>query len=851
MRLTAITCTALLLVASRGFAADDAKPTAKQQAAYTFFENEVYPLLNKNCFKCHSAATKIRGKLRLDHRAGVLKGGDTGPAVSLKEPAKSLLLEAINYKSYEMPPTGKLPAKEIAVFTKWVKLGVPWSPKIKAPVAKSHEKHAPVVNAKNKQFWSFQPVKRPKPPAVRNRKWVTNDIDRFILARLEKAGLTPASPATKTQLLRRAYYDLTGLPPSPEEVRTFVNDKSPDAFEKVVDRLLKSPHYGEKWGRHWLDLVRYAETNSYERDGAKPHVWRYRDYVIRSFNEDKPYTQFINEQLAGDELDKVTRESIIATGYYRLGIWDDEPADPKLALYDDLDDILLTTSQTFLGLTMNCARCHDHKISPIPQKDYYRFLSFFSGLNRYGIRGGDTVRRFSIRSIATEEQKRNNAKRLAEHQKQLADLESKIRKIEAIAAKHFSNVQKEDFRYERNRTGILRKFVPKVISRKQLQTYIDLKKRRRQMRRFRPSGGDMALCVTEIGPTPRQFHVLIRGNAHVEGAKVQPGFPQILSPPQPKIRKPNPGQKTSNRRRALAEWIASDKNPMTARVMANRIWQYHFGRGIVRSTNNFGFGGEKPTHPALLDWLADEYANPKLSPLTKGGPGGGAWTMKRMHKLIMLSSAYRMSSQRNAKALAQDPANDLFWRFNMRRLTAEEIRDSILAANGALNRKKMYGPSVYTIIPPAVLAGQSRPGAGWGKSSDEDRNRRSIYIHTKRSLQVPLLYAFDAADPDSPCPVRFSTTQPTQALGMLNSDFIHREATVFANNLKKAAGDSSKKQVETALWRVFQREPTKKEIDRGVNLISSLKTDYKLDDQRALKMFCLVALNLNEFMFLD
>lgn len=840
MRMTAFTCITLLFFTTHPVFAEDAKPTAKQQAEYKFFENEVYPLLKKNCFKCHSAGVKIRGKLRLDHRAGVLKGGDTGPAVSLKEPAKSLLLEAINYKSYEMPPTGKLPAKEIAVLTKWVKLGVPWSPKIKAPVAKKepHEKHPPRVNAKNKQFWAFQPVKRPQSPEVRNRKWITNAIDRFILARLEKSGLTPAAPASKTQLLRRAYYDLTGLPPLPEEVRTFVNDKSPDAFEKVVDRLLKSPHYGEKWGRHWLDLVRYAESNSYERDNPKPHVWRYRDYVIRSFNADKPYTQFIKEQLAGDELDNVTRDSIIATGYYRLGIWDDEPADPKLALYDDLDDILLTTSQTFLGLTMNCARCHDHKISPIPQKDYYSFLSFFSGLNRYGIRGGDTVRRFSVRSIATEEQIRANARRLAEFKKQLAELDKRIQTIEAIVSPHFSNVQKQDFRYERNRVGILRKFVPKRLSRKKLKEYIDLSRQRLRKRRFRPSGGDMALCVTEIGPTPRQFHVLIRGNAHVNGAKVQPGFPQILSPPQPKIKKPNPGQKTSNRRRALAEWIASDKNPMTARVMANRIWQYHFGRGIVRSTNNFGFGGEKPTHPQLLDWLADEYV--------KGG-----WTMKRMHKLIMHSSAYRMSSQRNAKALAEDPANDLFWRFNMRRLTAEEIRDSILAANGALNRKKMYGPSVYTIIPPAVLAGQSRPGAGWGKSSAEDRNRRSIYIHTKRSLQVPLLYAFDAADPDSPCPVRFSTTQPTQALGMLNSDFIHREATVFANNLKKNAGDAPKKQVETALWRVFQRKPTKKEIDRGVTLIASLKTDYKLDDQRALKMFCLVALNLNEFMFLD
>ena len=291
--------------------------------------------------------------------------------------------------------------------------------------------------------------------------------------------------------------------------------------------------------------------------------------------------------------------------------------------------------------------------------------------------------------------------------------------------------------------------------------------------------------MTEIGPKARQFHVLIRGNAHVEGPKVDPGFPSVLSPPEPQLNPPKPGQKTSNRRRALAEWLASDTNPLTARVMVNRIWQYHFGRGIVRTPNEFGFGGRLPTHPQLLDWLASEFMS-------------GGWKLKRLHKLIMLSSTYRMSSKKNDRAYAKDPTNDLFWRFNMRRLTAEEIRDTILAVNGALNRKKMFGPSIYTIIPREVLAGQSRPGAGWGRSSKEDRNRRSIYIHTKRSLLTPMLFAFDVADPTLPAPVRFSTTQPTQALGMLNSEFIHREATVFADNLEKSAGKTPRERVETA-----------------------------------------------------
>jgi hypothetical protein len=319
-----------------------------------------------------------------------------------------------------------------------------------------------------------------------------------------------------------------------------------------------------------------------------------------------------------------------------------------------------------------------------------------------------------------------------------------------------------------------------------------------------------------------------------------------------------PATKNPNRL-ALAKWLVDSDNPLTARVIVNRIWQYHFGRGIVRSPNNFGFGGDRPTHPELLDWLAAEFV--------KGG-----WRMKRLHKLIMLSSTYRMSSRRRLrqgfapthreqaksvrprKALTHpttDPGNDVFWRFNPRRLSAEEIRDSILAVNGSLNRAKMYGPSIYTIIPQAVLAGQSRPGAGWGKSSPEDRNRRSIYIHIKRSLLDPLLFAFDVADPDSPCPVRFSTTQPTQALGMVNSDFIHREAAVFAENLEKTAGKTPREQVTTALRRVIQRKPTEQEITRGTNLIASLKSQHKLDDRTALKMFCLVALNLNEFLFVD
>ena len=539
-----------------------------------------------------------------------------------------------------------------------------------------------------------------------------------MLVKLERAGLNPNPAASKGHLIRRAYYDLIGLPPSTTDVQAFIKDKSPQAFEKVIDRLLASKHYGERWGRHWLDLVRYVESNSYERDGTKPHIWRYRDYVIRSFNEDKPYSQFIREQLAGDEFDKPTRDSIVATDYYRLGIWDDEPVSQLQALYDDLDDILLTTSQVFLGLTMNCARCHDHKIDPIPQKDYYRFLAFFSGFRRYGVRSFRTVEDASIDFIATDPKARKKAVLRQNLDQELNRVNRKIGNLERKLRKLLSKPEKEDFRSIDVRIDLGRKYEGKGFSKKDLKDYVAARKRKKTIEDTRPPIGAKALVIKEIGAKARETFVLVRGNARVRGAKVEPAFPSILSPPKPVIRVPK-SHRSSGRRTALANWIASPDNPLTARVMVNRIWQHHFGRGIVKSSNNFGAIGARPTHPMLLDWLANQ--------LIKGG-----WKLKSLHKTIMLSSTYRMSSQGQQAGLAKDPANKLFWRFNMRRLSAEELRDSVLAVNGSLN-PKMGGPSFYPIIEREVLHGQSRPGSGWGNSPPRERARRSVYRTSRKT----------------------------------------------------------------------------------------------------------------------
>ncbi len=796
-------------------------------------------ILRTHCFKCHGGSARVRGELVLTSRETLIVGGESGEAIDLESPDDSLLLSAVNYESYEMPPNGKLSDAEIGTLTEWVHAGAPWDGEsVESKFdhdADHHPAPPPTVNEETKKWWSWQPVTRPDVPPVESDR-ARNAIDHFILDRLARAGLKANPPADRRVLIRRAYYDLTGLPPTPVQVEAFVADDSPGAWERLIDELLASPRYGEKWGRHWLDLVRYAESNGYERDDSKPFVWRYRDWVISAFNDDKPYDEFLVEQLAGDEMDQVTPERIIATGYYRLGKWDDEPADPELAWYDDMDDVLATTSQAMLALTINCARCHDHKIDPIPQADYYRMLAFFRNVRRYGVRAHETVVDASVRVIAPEEDQRLFRAERQRWQDKFDETETALEEIEEIVSKDFSPVEREEFQDEMKRVALVRTRTGDLISHEQADEYEAMFNARRELRENPPAALESALCVKESGIEPRETFVLIRGNPQSPSEEVEPGFPSVLSPPEPDIRPTAEGLSTG-RRLALARWIANDNNPLTARVMANRLWQHHFGRGLVRSSSDFGFQGTPPTHPELLDLLANELV-------------AGEWRLKRLHRLIMTSASYQMSSAENPRAESADPLNDLFWRFDMRRLTAEEVRDSILAVNGTLNTDQLAGPSIYPVIPDEVLQGQSMPGANWYTSIGEELNRRSVYIHVKRSLPVPLLESFDVADPDSPCPVRFNTVQPTQALGLINSDFLKSQAGAFANELRALAPDDVTGQVTIVLHRVTQRPPTELEIARGVDFINQLTTAGETAET-ALRHFCLLALNLNEFLFLD
>jgi hypothetical protein len=499
----------------------------------------------------------------------------------------------------------------------------------------------------------------------------------------------------------------------------------------LIDRLLALPQYGERWGRHWLDVVRFAQSNGYERDGEKPEAWRYRDYVVKALNEDKPYDQFVREQIAGDELDTVTFDSLIATGFQRLGVWDDEPDDKRMAEFDELDDVLSTTGTAFLGLTIGCARCHDHKFDPIPQADYYQLLSFFRNI------------------------------RLSENAQYTLDSPNYVPLATPAKVQEWQQTQLARLKLlEMQLTGLTN-----AVDKKKLSKQIE------EIKGERPPF-QWALAVRERGAKPPPTHVLIRGNAGRPGAKVQPVFLSVLGARAPTPSTPGPTATSTGRRRALADWIASAESPLTARVMVNRIWQHHFGRGLVKTTSDFGRAGTLPTHPLLLDWLAAEF-------IDRG------WSIKKLHKTIMLSQTYQRSSRADEPtANAADPSDDLLWRQNFRRLEAEALRDTLLALSGNLNLE-MGGRGFFPRLSGEVLAGQSRPGLDWEVCTPAELSRRSLYAYVRRTMAVPMLDAFDYSNTSSPLSERPLTTVAPQSLLLLNDAFLQQQAAALAARLER------------------------------------------------------------------
>ncbi len=719
------------------------------------------------------------------------------------------------------------------------------------------------------EHWAFQPVRRVEPPAANDAAWVQNPIDAFVLAELESAGIGTAPPADRRTLLRRAYFDLIGLPPTPEEQQRFLNDASPRAFARLVDELLARPEYGERWGRHWLDVVRYAESNGYERDGAKPSVWRYRDWVIQAFNDDMPYDEFVRQQLAGDELEGSNAAMQIATTFLRLGPWDDEPADPVIDRYDQLDDIVGATSAVFMAQTVKCARCHDHKFEPFSQRDYSRLVAVFEPLRRPqdGRTDLDRVVGTAAEVAAYQAAVKSREERVAQLRVERDQCEFEIgRRLAAAgqltsaptgggdAANSLPEQALSAFqippgeRSEQQRKLIgehrskLRSMLRQHVTEQEKEKLEQLKRQMEAVEAESPPRLAKAYVWYEEGQQQPVTHVFRRGDPHVPLEEVSSGVPAILTDaPMPPA---TPTTVSTGRRRQLADWLTQPQHPLTARVMVNRVWQHHFGDGLVSSENDFGVMGDSPSHPELLDWLASEF-------VARG------WSVKHLHRLMMLSNAYQMSSTGGSDALEKDPHGRLHSRFTPRRLEAEAIRDAVLSASGTLNHER-GGPSVFPEISPAVLASQSRPGSGWSKSDAVQVARRSVYVFVKRTLPLPEFEVLDFPDTNGPCEQRQVSTVAPQALTLLNGAFMNEQARQFARRLLQASADSAGR-IDLAYRLALARPATEAERAEVLAFLTKQAEQIRAEAgaapptdaaEQALAAFCLVLLNTNEFVYL-
>jgi mono/diheme cytochrome c family protein len=759
--------------------------------AATFFESKIRPLLVEQCHECHGEK-KQKGGLRLDSLAGVLRGGESGPAVVPAAPQKSLLIKAVSYKDndLQMPPKKKLGDRQMAELAQWVLMGAPWPGAEKVAGAARPVEGGMRITDADRKWWAFRPVARPTDP--------DKGIDHFISAGLKEKGLEPNAPAGRRELIRRAYVDLIGLPPTPEDIRAFEANVSPDAFEKVIDGLLARPQYGERWARMWLDVVRYAQTNGYERDGEKPLAWRYRDYVIKAFNEDRPYDRFVREQLAGDELDDVTNDSITATGLYRLGVWDDEPDDKRASEYDYLDDNVVTISAVFMGLTVGCARCHDHKFDPIPQADYYRLLAFIHNMKPHDAGGFDRDSATYTPLAPPADAK----KWFDERDAQIAQLKSQIDTVRQGVWKRLYDTRMAVTPTDED--------VTKALDEKDREAIGRLEREIEKIHQRKPPF-EWALSVREQGISARPTYVMVRGNPASRGMEVQPAFLTVLGGKTPTAR---PTGQSPGLRRTLAEWITGNDHPLTARVMVNRIWQGHFGQGIVRTPNDFGKTGIAPTHAELLDWLAWRFVQ-------------DGWSIKKMHKRIMLTQAYQRSSTAgNEKAELIDPDNKLLWRQYMRRMSAEAIRDSILAVSGSLNRES-GGRGFFPRLSREVIASGSRPGLGWEVSDPAQRYRRSVYVFTKRTMLPPILESFDFNNTAFPVATRTDTTVAPQALMLLNDDFMHEQAAALSRRLISKAGIGEDARIVRLFELALGRRPGDREKARAMEYFQSQKVEFE------------------------
>jgi len=961
-----------ILVAT-SFADDKASTKTPDRKGFEFFEKKIRPVLVKHCYACHSQTAKdLQGGLLLDTRAGIRKGGETGPAVVPGDLKKSLIVDALRYGTLQMPPKKQLPKAVVDDFVKWIKLGAP-DPRDGKTVSKSQPS---IELAEARKFWAFQPPKAHQPPAVKNRSWARTDIDRFILARLERHGLTPAKDADRRTLIRRVTFDLTGLPPTPKDVAAFLADDSKDAFAKVVDRLLASPQFGEHWGRHWLDVARYADSNGGDINLTFHNAWRYRDYVIDAFNTDKRFDRFIVEQIAGDLLQekaesgrrkaegstptlKQRAERLVATGFLLVGPKMLSERDKEKLRMDVVDEQLDSIGRAFLGLTLGCARCHDHKFDPIPTRDYYALAGILrstkgvQGIRMNNVNVSGWIERPLPMPLERERELAAYNAKVAELTKQIAALKRKLGKPAGngiVAAKELPGIVVDDvnaklvgqwkkstftkryvgkgyvhdektgkgeksitFTPDVTKSGIYEvrlsytggggraKKVPVTIRSADGEKTIILDQTKQprigrlfhSLGRFRFAKGtdgsvtisnkgtdghviadavqflvaDAASIRTDAGSVrhgaetkrlaalerqldtlkknapkpapmamavedreqPADWYICVRGEPHKHGRKVPRGFLSVL---------PNHGKIDVNAKQSgrleLARWIADERNPLTARVAVNRAWHHLFGAGIVRSVDNFGKLGERPSHPELLDRLAVDFA-------------ADGWSVKRLIRRIVLSRTYQMSSLHDARNAAADPQNRLLWQHNRRRLPAEAIRDAILSASGRLSLAA--GDSSVIGLGEQAVANNLMDKTGELKGQPF---RRSVYLPLIRNDLPDFLTVFDFADPDVVVGVRAVTTVPAQALLMLNSGFVRGQAAQLAERAFRAEPRDDERRLNHIYELTLGRVPTKAESARAFRYLDRLSSSGDRDKTvAAWTSFCHALLASTEFRFLE
>lgn len=772
----------LLLVAISIPAADPVPPdhAAKMAASATLFKEKVGPFFRENCLECHGGA-KTKSGFSLANREVMLAGGDRGKSVLPGKGAESPLVKYVaRTDEPHMPPKKPVGQETVAALVQWIDSGAAFDKPLVETTVPAGKKPLEVT-AKDKDYWAYRPLAKTAVPQVQHIGWPQNKIDRFVLAKLEEKGIAPAADADKRTLIRRVYFDLIGLPPSPAAVEAFVADESPNAFEKVVDELLASKQYGERWARHWLDPARYAESHGFEHDYYRPHAYHYRDFVIRALNADMPYDKFVKLQIAGDEFEPDNPDALAATGFLGAGVYPTQitTREAERVRYDAMDDMAATTGYAILALTVACARCHDHKYDPIPTRDYYRLLAAFT----------TTVRSEVEVDLGTPEEK--------------------------AATAEFDSMYK-----------------PLSAARTKFRGWKTLDVAVKQLEKHRPKVTKVKIQATTEGRPPMRHHtndgsvpdfyaetfLLKRGDPAQKDGTASPGVLQVLARTDEKqwqTPKP-PSAKTSYRRTSLANWLTDTETgagSLAARAIVNRLWHHHFGRGIVSTLNDFGFQGDPPTHPELLEWLAND--------LVEHG-----WKLKPIHKQIVMSRVYQLAGTPSSTAKKLDPDNRT-WSFRpRRRLEAEAIRDNLLAVSGQLD-PTMYGEGTL----------------------DEAMKRRAIYFRVQRSQMIPMLQVFDWPDTLSSAAARPTTTVAPQALLFLNNPHVRSWAAAFGAKLKTAAQKSPADAVELAYRTAFSRPPTKREIDAGVAFLAERGAGGKLD--RALTEYALALMSLNEFLYVD